>query len=94
MLDFETKAGVRATNYPILARERAIEKINSVELDARLVGGQFHGAARGGVVHAGSQTGGPAIQHPVVVVATGHLPYSLADGVGRSEIEEDVGHGP
>ena len=95
MLGFEAEAGVRAVHGAALARQGAIEEVAGVELDAGLVGGHFHGAARGGRVHgSGGLLPGGGVQNPVVVVAAGHLRHALADGVGRGKVEGRTRHRP
>src|SRR4051812_43583691 len=70
MLGLETETGVLEVGLPALADERAVEEVAGIELDAGLVGEDFHRAAALGFVDFGGlrPVGEEALFQDVIVV--------------------------
>ena len=82
MLRLETQRRVQVRDLSAFAFDGAIQKIAGVELNSRLVGEDFHHAARGGFLHARGQrqSAADSVQDPVVIVAVAQLELRIRAG--------------
>src|ERR1700682_5503741 len=94
MLRFHAKRRPLAVSYAAFSKYGSIEKISSVELQARFGGEHFHHASRRWIRHArGKFQAAIAVEHEIVVVALSKLQlfvfgvYSGADRRRLSKIE-------
>ena len=98
VLRLEAEAGTLPVHHPALAGDGAVEEVPRVKLNAGFGGPDFHLAARFGIKSAGREPelAGVAIQHKIVIVASGvsrHFRDVRADSGRLGEVEGRSLHG-